>query len=403
MSFRISKLHLKRFRNHHDSSFELDPNLTVLYGRNAVGKTSVIEAVQMLCEGASFRKPTFSEMIEHGNELGSLTLEAYDPDVTPWRTRAVELVLEPHKRTYTVNGKEVSLGEGIAGEIPVIVFSPDHLALIKNSASRRREEIDGVNKQLSKNYARLCREYTKTLKGRNRLLNEGYYNNPTFEAWDDQLVVVGSALYLNRARLLEKLQILTQIQHRDIDPTTTLAIEYTNNWGATPDATKEELAIRFHEALREYREQEIARRVTLVGPHRDDMIFSLDGHDARTFGSQGQQRTIALAWKLAQLDLVEQIAGIRPLLLLDDVMSELDQVRRDALMRRVGNDTQTIITTTNTHYFEPDLMERALLIELGEGESGAVGKSGENEPEIDTPGPTKKTEKKTSKKHREKA
>jgi len=311
-------------------------------------------------------------MIHHDHTEGKISLDARSDQKGVERQRTVELHLTPPKRNFTVNSKKVSVAEGITGEIPVVVFTPDHLKLIKDSASRRREEIEGIGRQLSKNYMRLSKEYLKTLKGRNRLLAEGLSRDPAFDAWTEQLVTLGAALYQHRVKLLERLGTLTKEQHADLDATCDLETTYVNNWGARPEADRAELEEAFFDVLAQQTAYEMARKTTVVGPHRDDIVFLLDGHDARAFGSQGQQRTIALSWKLAQIDLIRELRGTDPVLLLDDVMSELDQARRDALVAKVGEDSQTIITTTNIHYFDPSLIRRAHLIEI-------TKKGGEND------------------------
>jgi len=360
VSFRIKELKVQGFRNYEDCAFKLDPSVTILWGDNAVGKTSIIEAIQVLCETISFRKPSYSEMIRHGHKQASLALNAVDGE----RERDVSLTIEPNTKTYQVNGKKISSTDNILGVIPVVVFAPDNLSLIKDSANRRRDEIDAIGQQLSKNYARLLREYSKALRGRNRLLSEGYCTDPAFDAWSDQLATIGVVLYRHREKLLERLVPLMVEQYGTIDPHSSLEVIYSNNWGAVGTDSIEEAQRKLRAALDESFIDECSRKITLVGPHRDDVVFTIDGHDARAFGSQGQQRTIALSWKLAEVNLVKEVLGVKPILLLDDVMSELDESRRNALMGSVGTVAQTIITTTNIHYFEPTLLDRARIIEI---------------------------------------
>jgi len=360
VSFQISNLKLQRFRNYEDKIFEFDPNVTILWGSNAVGKTSTIEAIQVLCEATSFRKPSYEDMIQHGEESAVLELSATDGE----RTRDVTLIVEPHTKSYKVNGKKTTVSNGILGIIPVIVFAPDNLSLVKDSAGKRRDEIDALGQQLSKNYTRLLKEYSKALRGRNRLLSDGYCTDPAFDAWSDQLAAIGAVLYRNREKLLERLIPIVVQQYASIDPEATLEVAYENNWGATAEDTTEEVEQKLRDALDDSFIDECARKITLVGPHRDDIVFRIDGHDVRSFGSQGQQRTVALSWKLAEVSLIEEMLGVKPILLLDDVMSELDESRRNALMGRVGEAAQTIITTTNIHYFETSLLDRARVIEI---------------------------------------
>ena len=360
VSFHISDLQLTNFRNYGDDTFGLDPSLTILHGANAVGKTNIVEAIQLLCEVSTFRKASNKDIIKHGGDTACITLTAHDGS----RTRCVKACIEQHTKSYEVNGKKVSVTEGILGHIPIVVFTPDNLGLVKDSAVKRRSELDELGYQLSKNYVQLCREYTKAVKGRNRLLADGYFMDPSFEAWTDQLITIGAALYENRAKLLARLAPLICEHYQLIDPHASLEVTYITNWGALPEDTREESAEKLRLAFDESFSDECTRRITLVGPHRDDILFGIDGHDARTFASQGQQRTIALSWKLAHVSIIEEVLGVRPILLLDDVMSELDSERRDALMAQVEQGAQTIITTTNIGYFESELLDRARVIEI---------------------------------------
>ena len=364
MSFLISELHLQGFRNYQDAVFAFDPTLTIVCGANAVGKTSIIEAIQILCEAVSFRKSTYQEMVRHGCQQARLTLHAYEGE----RRREVVLDIEGNRKTYRVNQKKANAINDVLGVIPTLVFTPDNLRIIKDGATKRREAVDMLGQQLSKTYAHLCREYTKTLKGRNRLLGEGKDSSPVFGIWTEQLVSLGAALHCHRAKLLARLIPLIQQQHAYIDPDHLLEIAYVNNWCVEAHDDREHVEQQLRTALALRADEEHARKITLVGPHRDDVSFLLDRYDVRSYGSQGQQRTIALSWKLAEVDMVESVLGVQPLLLLDDVMSELDESRRNALTARVGCVAQTIITTTNIGYFEPALLSRAHLIEIG-GES----------------------------------
>jgi DNA replication and repair protein RecF len=281
------------------------------------------------------------------------------------RERAVRAEVVENSKKYEVNGKRVSVADGILGKVPVVVFTPDNLGLVKDAASARRRELDAVGRQLSKNYVRLGREYEKALKGRNRLLADGYASDPAFEAWTEQVVVIGAALFEHRVKLMERLAPLIVEHFSAIDATSELGVSYENNWGARKTDDRGAIEMKLAEALEASGVDERARRITLVGPHRDDIVFTLDGHEARLFGSQGQQRTIALAWKLAEVSLIKEVLGVSALLLLDDVMSELDGARRAALMERVGTSAQTVVTTTNIAYFEPALLDRATVIEIG--------------------------------------
>ena len=354
MAFLVKKLQLKDFRVFKEAEYTFDPHLTVIHGPNATGKTSIIEALQLTCEGVSFRRPRHEELICHGSPFARAELVACDGD----RIREVSMHIEQNAREFIVNGKQHKNAREIAGVLPVIVFTPDNLRIVKDSAQTRRNEIDDLGCQLSSSFGRLKTEYNKTLAGRNKLLRDGHYKGDIFDAWTDQLIDLGIALYGHRRGLLERLTPHIVAQHKALDATCTLDINIASAWAGSNQKT-EALKADLIQALAASRDDERARRITTVGPHRDDIEFLLDGHSARTFGSQGQQRTIALAWKLGQIEVVREVTGAKPLLLLDDVMSELDGSRRQALAERVGDIAQTVITTAHIEYFDANLLKRA--------------------------------------------
>ena len=368
----VREITLKGFRSYPSLSLELDPLLTIVHGPNAAGKTNIIEALQLTTEGVSFRSPQWRDIVAWGSETAAVSLTAEGDG----RLRVVELSVADGRRSYVVNGKKVRSALDVAGEIPCVIFTPNDMRLVKDSADKRRDEIDSLGAQLSKSYGRLRTEYGRIVTQRNRLLKEEYVDRDTLAAWTDRLVVVGASLTEHRLRLLDRMRPHLVAAASVIDPSTTLGIGYMNSIpsvggsgnGGQPRA---EVEAAYRCALEERGADELVRRMTLVGPHRDDIVFEIDGRDARTFGSQGQQRTIALAWKLAEVKTVREVSGKSPLLLLDDVMSELDESRRRALTNEVGHVAQTVITTANIDYFDSELLGRARVIAIQEISRGA--------------------------------
>lgn len=361
---------LRGFRSYGSFDLELDPSLTIIHGPNAAGKTNIIEALQLTTEGVSFRSPQWKDVVSWGAASASVLMTATGDG----RHREVELAISEGRRTFSVNGKKVRSSADVAGEIPCVIFTPNDMRLVKDSSDKRRDEIDSLGAQLSKSYGRLRSEYNRVVIQRNRLLKDEVVDRPTLDAWTDRLVVVGSSLTQHRVRLLDRMRPHIVAAASAIDPSTTLEISYqctSAHYGAEGvELTKSERERSYQDALELRNADEMARRLTLVGPHRDDIVFSIDGRDARTFGSQGQQRTVALAWKLAEVKTVREITGKSPLLLLDDVMSELDESRRRALTDEVGHTAQTVITTANIDYFNSELLGRARVISIEPGMEG---------------------------------
>lgn len=367
MGMLVDSISLKGFRSYRSLTLNLDPSLTIIHGPNAAGKTNIIEALQLTTEGISFRAPQWRDVVSWGGEGAVVTLTAAGDG----RHRLVEMTVLDGRRSYSVNGKKVRSSADVAGEIPCVIFTPNDLRLVKDSADKRRDEIDSLGTQLSKSYGRLRTEYNRIVTQRNRLLKDDVVDRDTLAAWTERLVVIGSSLTQHRVRLLNRMRPHIVAASAAIDPSTTLDVSYqcsSSEDGNTSDvllSQEREDGYRRTLELRFY--DELSRRLTLVGPHRDDLIFEIDGRDARTFGSQGQQRTVALAWKLAEVKTVREVTGKSPLLLLDDVMSELDEARRRALTDEVGHAAQTVVTTANIDYFDSELLGRARVVAIGTG------------------------------------
>lgn len=359
----VTRVALENFRSYKKFETELSPRLTVVVGPNAAGKTNLIEAIQLTTATESFRRPRWEDVIAEGETDSRVDVTASGPEAF------TELELRISKttgRSYRVNGKKKS-PQNVLGKIPSVVFSPDDLYMIKGPAEERRRAVDEAGDQLSSTYSSLRREYARVVKQRNTALKTG--GGELMESLDSMLVSTGSKLTAHRARLAARIAEKASCHYEAMANKETLSVVMVPSWiryGIDSTADSEtEAAENIGRALNKVRAEETARGMTLVGPHRDDFLFSIEGSDARRSASQGQQRTAALAWKLAELDVMEEVCGKRPLLLLDDVMSELDAARRRALTALVTTGTQTVITTANLDYFESGSLEDALILRLG--------------------------------------
>lgn len=358
---RINRIELTDFRNYERFTLEPAPGLTVLVGPNAAGKTNVVEAIQLVTAARSFRRPEYSDLIRWGSSRARVAMRAEEGA----RLLEVELdVDEVGGRAYLVNGQARRRHSEVAGLLPSVVFSPDDLSMVKGPAERRRAAIDDLGEQLSPTYGSLRRDYGKVVRQRNAMLREGV--GAALDAWDEQLVSLGSRLVVHRTGLLERTMAHAVRRYADMTGGERLGYEYADRCGmgscAAIGAAEVEEAMRAQLAARAREER--TRCVTLVGPHRDDVVLTIEGRGARAFGSQGQQRTIALAWKLAEVEMVEEVLRRKPVLLLDDVMSELDADRRAALSDVVASEIQTVVTTTTTAYFTAETLERATIVDI---------------------------------------
>lgn len=366
MTMYARDLSVARYRSFDSYRLALSDGVTVLAGPNAAGKTNLIEALQLLTSGASFRHPTAADLVHDG--AGSCKVELrLEGD---GRVLDMGLSVEDGKRSFSRNGKRCA-ASGVRGVLPSVLFCPDHLDMVKRGAIERRTALDDFGVQLSARYADLACAYGRCVSQRNALLKETWCCREMLGAWNESLARAGSALLVHRLALLDRLSGHVCDAYGRVASGEPAGVSYVSTLGDLPRIEdRGELRGWAYEhmlsALDERADEEIRRGVTLVGPHRDEIDFSVAGRSARSFASQGQQRTLVLAWKVAEVAVARDILGTAPLLLLDDVMSELDAGRRGAFLQLIGDDIQTVITTTNLGYFTDDLLDRAKVVSMGE-------------------------------------
>lgn len=360
MSLLVKRVSFNGYRNLDGKVIEPACGITVLVGPNAVGKTNTVEALQYLTSGTSFRRPSPAELLAPGATEArvSAVLEG------DGRVLDVEMSCTAEKRRFVRNGKPCR-GIDLPGNLLSVLFCPDDLSFVKGSASKRRGELDAFGAQANSGYRKVLSTYTRSVEQRNRLLKDGC-DDALLDAWDESVALGGATLLHHRLNLFERLRGLVAAIYAEVVPGESLACEYVPTVeGAYAGMGRDELRDLMVAQMRECRAADLRRAQTLVGPHRDDVLFTIDGRDARSFGSQGQQRTVALAWKMAEVRLCEDLLGQRPLLLLDDVMSELDESRRACVTDFVQGGIQTVITTTNLGYFSSEALSRMEVVEYG--------------------------------------
>lgn len=356
MSRRITRLSLRNFRNFESLDLDLHPSLTVLVAPNATGKTNIIEAIQLTTAAESFRKPNWVDVVAWGADFADVRLFSHGNDSEV----EIRLTVTGGQRGYQVNGKQKRKIADIRGVVPSVLFTPDDLSLVKGSAERRRDTLDSLGFQITKSYESIRLDYEKVLRHRNALLKNQSMPLDLLDPWTEKLIEIGAAFYRHRNRLFDRLASQIALMYSRLTDNESLTMEHVPSWGQTDL----EPVDAFRAVLDTSLLQERARGTTIYGPQRDEIKFFLDGKDARSFASQGQQRSISLAWKLAEIEVMKDILGVNPVLMLDDVMSELDAKRRFALTEIVSADVQTVITTTNVGYFDSSLLDRALVVEL---------------------------------------
>lgn len=362
MGLLVKTLELQDFRSFGEKVVGLAPATTILCGPNAAGKTNTVEALQLLTAGYSFRHPTPTQLVREGAQTAraSARLEG-DGRVVDLRCDVVS-----GRRQFFRNGKRVQASE-VSGTLMSVLFTPDDLQLVKRSASFRRDELDDFGRQANRGFASVLATYTRSIEQRNRLLKEERPDLDLLDAWDASVALGGATLLHGRLRLFERLRAKVCEVYGELAAGEGLECRYLCSLGEEAlGLSKDELRELFCARLAAVRPDDLRRQQTTVGPHRDDVAFLIEGRDARAYGSQGQQRSVVLALKMAEVLLSAEVVGNQPLLLLDDVMSELDERRREAVTRFARCGVQTVITTTNLGYFSPELLDGAEVVGYGD-------------------------------------
>ncbi|MGM0369446.1 MAG: DNA replication/repair protein RecF [Bacillota bacterium] len=343
----LSQLFLSQFRNYGKEHLEFNQNLNLLVGNNAQGKTNLLEAIYLLGTGNSHRTNINSELVNWDQDgfylKGELIKESQD--------YKLEMKLKGRSKEIRVNDNKLEKTADLLGYLNIIIFSPEDLELVKGSPSLRRKFINLELSQIQPYYKHTLKEYDQVVKQRNNLLKKiRDVNAPTtmLEVWDQQLVDLGTKIIIKRLEALKKLKVLARLMQRKLtNGQETLQLAYDSKLNLNPNDSKEEIKEKFETYLKRKRKKEIERGVTTIGPHRDDISLLVNDIDVRKYGSQGQQRTTALALKLSELEFMKSEIGEYPVLLLDDVFSELDNKRSSYLLETIKNKIQTFITSTN--------------------------------------------------------
>ncbi len=337
----IKNLTLKNFRNYADENFEFTEGLNVLYGKNAQGKTNCAEAVFYLCTGVSPRARREKQLIMHGKQRADISATACGRygDVN------IAATIFENGREIRINGNRIARNADLLGNIFSIFFSPSELRLIQDGPDERRRFLNISISQLSKPYYTALLRYNKILEQRNNLLKDrdtGLIYD-TLPVWDEQLAKYAAIVVRHRADYIARLAPVAEEEHyRLTDGAEKLVVRPEKRYDGDDEELKEQL---FEELRRNY-ERDVRLGYTSIGPHRDDLDFLINGQDAKNFASQGQTRTAALSVKLAEMEIFKQLSGEYPVLILDDVMSELDLPRRKKLVERAQG-MQTILTCTH--------------------------------------------------------
>lgn len=374
----LKTLHLKQFRNYRDCIIDFDAPKTILVGNNAQGKSNLLEAVELLATLKSHRSVRDRDLVLEEAEVGQIRAHlerAYG---------SIELGLTLRgqgRRTVALNRESLRRQLDFLGVLNAVQFSSLDLELVRGAPERRRNWLDSILIQLEPVYAYILQQYNQVLRQRNALLKslrrqqvEGKTEDSSKDSeselalWDVQLATAGSRVTRRRARVLARLAPLAAAWHTTISgKTEVLEVSYAPHVSLDQD-DPEAVQKAFLEKIQTRRIPELHQGTTLVGPHRDDVEFTINETPAKSYGSQGQQRTLVLALKLAELKLIEDVVGEPPLLLLDDVLAELDLHRQNQLLDAIQDRFQTLITTTHLGAFDSQWLNSSQILSVQAGQ-----------------------------------
>ena len=357
----IKSLELANFRNYEELNISFDKGTNILYGDNAQGKTNILEAIYVSATTKSHKGSKDKEIINFDKEEAHIRTYLEKENV---ETR-VDMHLRKNKsKGIAIDGQKIKKAADLMGLLNVVFFSPEDLSIIKDGPAERRRFADMELCQLDSFYLYNLNHYNKIIGQRNKLLKDMYFQpelKETLNIWDSQLVSYGSKIIEKREIFARQLsEIIGEIHSKLSGGREQIVIQYE------PDVSIED----FEQKMKDSQERDIRAKITSVGPHRDDFSFLVNGIDIRKYGSQGQQRTAALSLKLSEIELVKKITKDTPVLLLDDVLSELDSNRQNYLLNSIG-DIQTIITCTGLDEFINNRFEidRVFRVENGKVEA----------------------------------
>lgn len=377
----LKKLKLVNFRNYSEFEQEFHHLKTIITGQNAQGKSNILEAINILATSQSERAEKDIEFILWEKEYALIFANIETKDRTGQDLPILDIALQINpsgRRKLKINGVPKKAPQAdLLGNFFSVMFSCDDLYLIKGSPSTRRRWLDLVLFQLDIKYHKLLQDYQKSVAQKNALLKKARETGmppsqlqAQLEVWNEQIINTGSEIISIRLNFIREIEpIAKRFLSEMSTETEKLGLDYKATIFETQDEVKDKKKIKdiFKLSLDKAFGEELARGQALIGPHRDDLIFHINKKDAKSFASQGQQRSIVLAIKLAELKIIEKRKGEIPVLLLDDVFAELDESRQDFLLHNLPNNIQTFLTTTHLSDIQKEFLKDAHVIKIENG------------------------------------
>lgn len=329
---KVLSLKLKNYRNFDNELFKPSDGINIIYGDNAQGKTNLIESIWLFTGGRSFRGSKDADLVKFNNDFAELKMDFFSEE----RNQEALIRIINKKRKISINKIEKNSPSSLIGTFCAVVFSPNHLSLVKDGPSDRRKFINTALCQLKPNYCAALLRYNHVLTQRNSLLKDIKYHKElleTLDVWEENLSNYGAIIIKERVKYIQLLQNKAKTFYRGIsDDKESFSVLYKPNVIKYDIIEDDEIAVSFLDELKRHRKDDLMLGYTSIGPHRDDLSFNINSLNAKSFGSQGQQRSLVLSLKLAEASILKEQTNQMPVILLDDVMSELDSKRQKYLI-----------------------------------------------------------------------
>lgn len=369
----VKRIKCYNFRNIQRAELSPSPTLNVFVGKNAQGKSNFLESLYIFATGKSYRTNRTDDMINFNSSYAEINIELEKRK----NEHQLYMQLSESGKKLSIDGVVRKRISDLIGYLNVVSFFPKDLNLINGGPSERRDFIDMEISQVQPSFYNLGNKYSRLIRQRNRFLKQNYrqeYKGTLLKSYNEQLIELGSQIVKKRLETLYKMSLLARLSHRQITETReNLVIKYISNIGFDDPLiniyknSKEDIEDLLNKKLISVKDREKERRTTLVGPHLDDFACLINGKDVRRFGSQGQIRTTVISLKLAELQFMKSETGELPILILDDVLSELDKERQHLLLNNAAGSAQTFVATTDIELLNENIIKEASIYRVEKG------------------------------------
>jgi len=358
---RLKSLKLKNYRNCENIKIDFCDFKNLIIGKNAQGKTNILESIYFLSNLKSVRTSNNIDLIKFGAEKTEINavIEKNDTNIE------MDFSYNNEKKKKFGLNKVKSTQKDFRQVLKTVLFSSEDLMLLRGAPEDRRKWLDRAISQIYPLYEERILKYEKIRTQKNNLLKDEKFDKNLLEVYNEQLAIAGSNVIFLRKKYLSEIEKIAKQKHSNISEQENLKIYYSSTFEL--GETVEEILENYKISLKENYDEELRRMQSLIGPHRDDVVFFINDNDSTKFASQGQQRTIVLALKMAEIDIIKEKVGTSPILLLDDVLAELDDLRQNYLLNSINRKTQTIITSVDTLFFNEEFLKDVKIFKINEG------------------------------------